>query len=245
MVSLPDAQLHRARPSTSWSSSSVIDFFLNETRPARRRRAARLLHEEDEGTVTSAEGRVIKINKAVDCPGDARQDWQIMLDIAERLGRGEVLRPFDQPRARSSTSCGVACKGGTADYSGITYEKIDREMGVFWPCPTEDHPGTPRLFEGGQFFHPDGKAQFIPTPWRATRAKCVDDDVPVWLTTGRVVSHYLSRHPDAPHRPLVEQCPQPLPGDPPAPGGEVRPGGRRLRWRSPRGAAAWCCPPRW
>ena len=64
-------------------------------------------------------------------------------------------------------------------------------MGVFWPCPTEDHPGTPRLFEGDRFFHPDGKARFVPTVWRPS-GDPVDDDFRRYLTTGRVVGHYLS-----------------------------------------------------
>ena len=64
-------------------------------------------------------------------------------------------------------------------------------MGLFWPVPEVGHPGTPRLFEGGQFFHPDGKARFHAVPFRES-AEVVDDEYPIWLTTGRVVSQYLS-----------------------------------------------------
>ena len=102
------------------------------------------LHEEEEGTVTTAEGRVTRIRAAVTPPGDARSDTDIILEIARRLGAGDNSRLtsediFDELR--------VASKGGTADYYGITYEKIERNMGVFWPCPSLDHPGTPRLWE--------------------------------------------------------------------------------------------------
>src|SRR6478736_3318848 len=60
----------------------------------------------------------------------------------------------------------VASKGGVADYYGISWDRIDREHGVFWPCPSADHPGTPRLYEGGRFGHPDGRAHFQPVDWR-------------------------------------------------------------------------------
>jgi assimilatory nitrate reductase catalytic subunit len=103
----------------------------------------------------------------------------------------------------------VASKGGTADYSGITWARVVDEQGVFWPCPEEGHPGTPRLFEGGRFYHPDGRARFIPTPWRPP-AEAVDEDYPVWLTTGRVISQYLSGTQTRRIGPLVDQYPEPL-----------------------------------
>ena len=84
-----------------------------------------------------------------------------------------------------------ASKGGTADYYGITYERIEKEFGVFWPCPEIGHPGTPRFFEDHQFSKPDGRAVFNPTPYKPS-AEEPDDEYPVILTTGRVVMHYLS-----------------------------------------------------
>ena len=164
------------------------------------------LHEEDEGTVTSAEGRVIHIRKAVDPPGEARPDWEIVCDIARRLGHGarfEFRAPaeiFDELRRLS--------RGGVADYGGITYERLDRTMGVFWPCPDEDHPGTPRLFEGGRFHHPDGRARFHPIAYRPP-AEDVDDQYPIILTTGRVVSQFLSGSQTRRIGPLVAQHPEP------------------------------------
>src|SRR5262249_41089664 len=164
------------------------------------------LQEEDEGVVCSAEGRVLHIRQAVDPPGNARQDWRIFCDLAWRLGkeRGFAFSSsreiFDELREAS--------RGGIADYAGITYQKIDRQMGVFWPCPTEDHPGTPRLFEGGRFFHPDGKARFVLALDRPP-GESVDEEYPVWLTTGRVVSQYLSGTQTRRIGPLVEQDPEP------------------------------------
>ena len=82
-------------------------------------------------------------------------------------------------------------------------------MGLFWPVPEEGHPGTPRLFEGGRFFHPDGKARFHAIPFREA-AEVVDDEYPVWLTTGRVVSQYLSGTQTRRIAGLVAQYPEPL-----------------------------------
>jgi len=206
LVSLPDTAFTR-EALEKLEFYVCLDFFLCETAQHADIVLPSALHEEDEGTSTSAEGRVIKINKAVDCPGDARPDWEILVDLARRLGRGRFFDHFTSPRAIFE-ELRAASKGGTADYAGITYEKIERQQGVFWPCPTEDHPGTPRLFEGGRFAHPDGRARFLATPWRPPM-EVVDAEYPVWLTTGRVVFHYLSGTQTRRIGFLVEQCPHP------------------------------------
>ncbi|MBK8793773.1 MAG: molybdopterin oxidoreductase family protein [Holophaga sp.] len=206
LVSLPDTTFTR-EALEKLEFFVVLDFFLSETAQHADIVLPSALHEEDEGTSTSAEGRVIKINKAVDAPGDARPDWQILVNLAHRLGRGKFFDHFTSPEIIFN-ELRVASKGGTADYAGISYEKIERQQGVFWPCPTEDHPGTPRLFEQGHFAHPDGKAKFIPTPWRPPM-EVVDADYPIWLTTGRVIFHYLSGTQTRRIGFLVEQCPHP------------------------------------
>ena len=194
----------------------AIDFFLSETARHADIVLPGSLHEEDEGTVTQTEGRVIKINKAVDCPGDARQDWRIIQDIASALGRPHGLT-FSGPR-EIFDELRVASRGGIADYSGITYEKIERQYGVFWPCPADDHPGTPRLFEpdswnpvakgAGPFYFPDGKARFNVAEYTPP-TEDVDDEYPVILTTGRVVSQFLSGTQTRRIGPLVDQFPEP------------------------------------
>jgi assimilatory nitrate reductase catalytic subunit len=83
-----------------------------------------------------------------------------------------------------------ATAGGIADYSGITWERIEREQGVFWPCPSEDHPGSERLF-AERFAHPDGRARFHALDY-APPAEEPNQAYPFRLTTGRVVYHYLS-----------------------------------------------------
>lgn len=216
VVSLPDNNFVR-RMLEKLEFYVAIDFFLNETAAFADIVLPGSLQEEDEGIVTTAEGRVIKINKAVECPGDARQDWKIIQDIAAALNRPKGFQ-FESPRDILE-ELRVASKGGVADYSGITYEKIELQLGVFWPCTSEEHPGTPRLFERGSwnvvaqgegpFFFPDGKARFnkaIYTP----PAEETDTDYPLMLTTGRVISHFLSGTQTRRIGPLVDHCPNPF-----------------------------------
>ncbi|MEX1097965.1 MAG: molybdopterin oxidoreductase family protein [Planctomycetales bacterium] len=216
LVSLPDAHFVR-RMLDKLDFYVAIDFFLNETAQHADIVLPGSLHEEDEGTVTQIEGRVIKINRAVDPPGDARQDWRIIQDLAAALGRPKGFT-FREPR-EIFDELRAASRGGIADYSGITYEKIERQYGVFWPCPEDDHPGTPRLFEpgswnpvakgAGAFYFPDGKARFNVAPYTPP-AEEVDDEYPVILTTGRVVSQFLSGTQTRRIGPLVDQYPEPL-----------------------------------
>jgi assimilatory nitrate reductase catalytic subunit len=204
---------------------AAIDFFLNDTAWHADIVLPGSLHEEDEGTVTQVEGRIIKINKAVDCPGEARQDWRIIQDLAQALGRPHGFT-FAGPR-EIFEELRVASKGGVADYSGVTYEKVTQQLGVFWPCysndprtgaPTPDHQGTPRLFErdsynpvakgAGPFYFPDGRARFNVADYRPP----VDDasaEYPIYLTTGRVVSQFLSGTQTRRIGPLVRQYAEP------------------------------------
>ena len=216
LVSLPDNNFVR-RMLEKLEFFVAIDFFLNETARYADIVLPGSLHEEDEGIVTTAEGRVIKIAQAIDPPGDARQDWRIIQDIARALERERGFT-FQSPR-EILDELRVASKGGVADYYGITYEKIEKQYGVFWPCPSENHPGTPRLFErgswnpvakgNGPFYFPDGKARFnvaVYTP----PTEDVDAEYPIILTTGRVVSHFLSGSQTRRIGPLMDHYPEPL-----------------------------------
>jgi assimilatory nitrate reductase catalytic subunit len=223
-VSLPDSTFVQ-RCLEKLEFYTAIDFFLNDTAWHADVVLPGSLHEEDEGTVTQVEGRIIKINKAVECPGDARPDWRIFQDLAAALGRPHGFT-FANPR-EIFEELRRASKGGVADYSGVTYEKIERQMGVFWPCysedprtgkPTPDHEGTPRLFEAGSynpvakgngpFYFPDGRARFNVAEYRPP-VDDADDEYPLLLTTGRVVSQFLSGTQTRRIGPLVRQYPEP------------------------------------
>ncbi|GII79152.1 molybdopterin oxidoreductase [Sphaerisporangium rufum] len=142
---------------------------------------------EEHGTMTNLEGRVLLRRRAVDPPPGVRGDLAVMAGLAARLGHGAKFSAdpgivFDELRRASA--------GGPADYSGITYERIAAETGVFWPAPAGGHPGTPRPFLD-RFPTPDGRARFVPVGHRPP-AEEVDDDYPYYLTTGRVLAQYQS-----------------------------------------------------
>jgi assimilatory nitrate reductase catalytic subunit len=206
VVSLPDTSFTKAALD-KLEFYAVIDFFLSETAFHADVVLPGSLHEEDEGTSTSVEGRVIKLNPSKRPPGAARLDWEIICDIARRLGKGDYF-PYAHSR-EIFEELRVASRGGSADYNGITWERIENEMGVFWPCPSLDHPGTPRLYEGGRFATPSGRGRLHPVRYRPP-AEVVDEEYPIWLTTGRVVSQYLSGTQTRRIGPLVAQYPEPL-----------------------------------
>jgi assimilatory nitrate reductase catalytic subunit len=204
MVSLPDINQVR-RSLEGLDFYACIDFFMSEGARYADVVLPGSTWAEDEGVTANSEGRVVKINKATDPPGEARQDWWIVQEIARRMGRGKYFT-FNSPR-EIFDEMRVASKGGNADYYGISYEKIERQNGVFWPCPSEDHPGTPRLFEE-RFYHPDGKARFHALEY-APPAETPDQEYPLILTSGRVVYQYLSGNQTRRIGFLVQQCPEP------------------------------------
>lgn len=204
MVSLPDnAVVQRALDQLD--PLVVVDFFLSETAERADVVLPGAVWCEDEGTTTNLEGRVVKINKAADPPGEARTDWRIMGDLADRMGRGSFFE-YGTPRDIWN-EMRVATRGGKADYYGMSWERIEREGGLFWPCPTEDHPGSPRLF-AERFGHSDGKARMFPLSFIGP-AEEPNESFPFRLTTGRVVYHYLSGNQTRRIGFLQSQAPEP------------------------------------
>jgi assimilatory nitrate reductase catalytic subunit len=158
---------------------------------------------EEDGTMTNLEGRVIRRRRALDPPAGVRSDLSVLASLARRLDApsrwsADPREVFDELRRASA--------GGAADYAGITWDRIDAEDGVFWPCPSPDHPGTPRLF-ADRFGTPDGRARFVPVRHRPG-AEDVDDEYPVYLTTGRTMQHYQSGAQTRRIRPLAEAVPE-------------------------------------
>ena len=166
----------------------VFDSFLNETATQAHIVFPVLQWAEEEGTMTNLEGRVIRRRLTARPPTGVRGDVDVLCELAARLGHAEgfafpsMEALFNEFRAATS--------GGIADYAGITYDRIDREAGVFWPCPSEDHPGTPRLF-AERFHHPDGKAKFFAVEHRQAGDE-PNSTYPYYFTTGRLKEHYNS-----------------------------------------------------
>jgi assimilatory nitrate reductase catalytic subunit len=142
---------------------------------------------EETGTMTNLEGRVLLRNKAIDAPDGVRSDLQVLTELAHRL---QAPGSWSADPATVFAELGRASAGGISDYSGISYAKITAQDGVFWPCPSTDHPGTARLFADG-FPTPDGRARFFGVQHRPV-AEDIDDEYPVYLTTGRVLQQYQS-----------------------------------------------------
>jgi assimilatory nitrate reductase catalytic subunit len=141
---------------------------------------------EEEGTMTNLEGRVLRRRRAMSPPAGVRTDLEVVSGLAARLGvsgfPAEPRAVYDELRAASA--------GGIADYSGISYDRLDAGEALHWPCPTPDHPGTPRLFTE-RFAHADGRARLVPVD-HTPSAELPDADYPLRATTGRVLVHYQS-----------------------------------------------------
>ncbi|WP_444948927.1 molybdopterin oxidoreductase family protein [Micromonospora ureilytica] len=161
---------------------------------------------EEDGTMTNLEGRVLRRRALRPPPPDVRTDLAIISDLAARLADAEStdtdpaeasVRPAAVAAARFPADPAIvfaelrrASAGGTADYAGISWDRIDADDGVYWPCPTEDGPDTPRLF-ADRFATPDGRARFHPVDHRPA-AEEVCATYPLHFTTGRVLAQYQS-----------------------------------------------------
>ncbi|HEX6068243.1 MAG TPA: molybdopterin oxidoreductase family protein, partial [Longimicrobiaceae bacterium] len=167
---------------------AVSDFFLSETAALADVVFPSAQWAEEEGTMTNLEGRVILRRRAFPPPPGVRTDLELLRALAVELGEEERF-PTACPEALFA-ELGRASAGGAADYSGMTWERLDRENGVFWPCPAPGHPGTPRLFADG-FPTPSGRARFHAVRHQPS-AEEPDADFPLFLTTGRLLAHYQS-----------------------------------------------------
>jgi assimilatory nitrate reductase catalytic subunit len=184
----------------------VCDFFMSETAQLADIILPAAQWAEEEGTMTNLEGRVILRQRASEPPIGVKTDLQILCELGQRFGDKEQFA-FENPR-EVFDELRLATKGAIADYSGITYEKIVAQKGVFWPCPSDTHPGTTHMFTE-TFATPDGRARF-----HAVRhlppAEQPDEYYPFYLTTGRVLSHYQSGTQTRRVKKLVEMSPEPF-----------------------------------
>jgi assimilatory nitrate reductase catalytic subunit len=186
-VSAPDSVRVNARL-RALDSLIVSDFFLSETAAMADVVLPAAQWAEEAGTMTNLEGRVILRRAAFAPPAAVRTDLDIISALAARLGHARRF-PTADPRVVFD-ELRRATAGAPADYSGITYERLEQGDGIFWPCPSASHPGTPRMF-AATFSTRNGRARFHPTPVSAP-AEERSRDFPLFLTTGRVLAHYQS-----------------------------------------------------
>ncbi|MEX0426368.1 molybdopterin oxidoreductase family protein [Nocardioides sp. DS6] len=204
VVSAPNA-LHVAERLGALDLLVVCDLVMSETAALADIVLPVTQWAEETGTMTNLEGRVILRQQAVTPPDGVRSDLEVIAGLAERLGAPSTW-PTDPEEVFAELR--EATRGGRADYSGITYDRIRAEDGVFWPCPAIDpaptaqtdeaastdeaapHPGTPRLFADG-FPTPDGRARFVDVAHTGP-AEEPSASYPLHLTTGRVLAQYQS-----------------------------------------------------
>lgn len=164
----------------------VCDFFLSETAALADVVLPITQWAEEEGTMTSLEGRVIRRRRAVTPPDGVRDELWILAELARRL---ECTATFDIDPELVFEELRLASEGGIADYSGIDYAMLDRGEAVYWPYP-RGGTGTPRLF-ADRFAHPDGLARLVAV---SVRSSAHPAPLPGELTlvTGRLLEHYQS-----------------------------------------------------
>jgi formate dehydrogenase major subunit len=173
----------------------VQDIFMTETAKLADVVLPAACFAEKEGTFSNTERRVQLIRKAVDPPGEAKADWEIVCDLATRMGY-----PMSYPNAEAIFQEIAAV---TPSYAGIDYQRLQKS-GLQWPCPTKEHPGT-------KFLHKDrfvrGKGLFTAIDW-IPPAEVPDEAYPFLLTTGRVLYQYHTGTMTRRSVGLNERCPE-------------------------------------
>jgi anaerobic selenocysteine-containing dehydrogenase len=150
---------------------------------------------EKEGTYTNSERRASKVNAAVAPPGEARSDFRIFMQVAEKLGCREEIFPGWQTPSDAFDEWRRVSTGRLCDYSGMTYDSIEKHGGIQWPYPegAPVNPAAPRrLYTDGNFPTEDGRARLWVTEW-APFPEQPNLEFPLILNTGRTVEHWHTR----------------------------------------------------
>lgn len=177
MMSDPD--LHHVEDALKHLDFLVVqDIFLTETAQLADVVLPGACFAEKDGTFSNTERRVQRVRKAVDPPGQALSDWEILAALATRMGY-----PMDYS---SSQDIFEEITSLTPSYGGMSYARLEGK-GLQWPCPTVEHPGTAFLHKDGNFSR--GKGAFSAIEYKAP-FEMPDEEYPVLLTTGRSLFHY-------------------------------------------------------
>jgi predicted molibdopterin-dependent oxidoreductase YjgC len=175
---LSDPNVNRTRYDLSRVEFLVVqDIFLTETAQFAHVVLPAAAFAEKDGTFTNSERRVQLLRRALKAPGQAREDWRILSDVAARMGASLSWS--------STAEIMDEIARLTPIYGGISHQRIER-FGLQWPCPDKTHPGTPILHQE-RFSR--GKGLFHAVEYRAP-AEEPDEDYPILLTTGRILYHY-------------------------------------------------------
>ena len=175
---LSDADINHVRKALENLDFLVVqDIFLTETAELADVVLPAAAFAEKEGTFTNTERRVSRVRKAIEPPGMAKTDAEIIAELSSRMGY--------KMEYNSARDVFEEIRQVTPSYRGITYERLEKE-GILWPCPEVGHPGTPILHKGK---FPIGKGKFHAIEY-IPPAEEVDEEYPMWLTTGRILYQY-------------------------------------------------------
>jgi formate dehydrogenase alpha subunit len=196
LLSDPDLQ-HVAKELQKLDLMIVQDIFLTETAQMADVVLPACAFAEKEGTFTNTERRVQRVRKALEPPGEARADWEIICGISSRMGYPMTYASAQEIFEEIRTV--------TPSYAGITYDRLEKE-GLQWPCPTVSHSGT-------KFLHKDkfsrGLGLFTALEYIPPN-ELPDQEYPFLLSTGRVLYHYHTGTMTTRARGPVERCPESL-----------------------------------
>ena len=157
----------------------VQDIFMSETAELADVVLPAASFAEKDGTFTATDRRIQRVRKAVDPPGEAKADWAIICELAQKMGAEGF--DFASPKEVMDEIAQV-----TPIYGGVSYERLEELGSLQWPVPTADHPGTPYLHKG-KFSR--GLGRFHPIEFREA-AELPDEEYPFLLTTGRIMFHW-------------------------------------------------------
>ena len=166
----------------------VQDIFMHETALMADVVLPATSFAEKDGTFTNSERRVQRVRKAIDPLGQSRPDWEIISDLAKRMCQKLELDFADQFDYSHPSQIFDEMARLTPIISGITYDRLDREGGIQWPCPTTDHPGTPYLYADS--FPRGPRALFVPFEQGPLAAEMPNRRFPLILNTGRLLYHW-------------------------------------------------------
>ncbi|MGI6037763.1 MAG: formate dehydrogenase subunit alpha [Limnochordia bacterium] len=193
LLSDPD-QNHVRRQLARLDFLVVQDIFLTETAQLADVVLPAASFAEKFGTFTNTERRVQLVRRAVDPPGEARGDWQIICAVAQAMGH-----PWDY-RDEGEIMAEIAAL--TPIYGGIDHQRLEGG-GLQWPCPTPEHPGTPYLHKES---FTRGKGRFHPVGYRPP-VELPDGDYPYQLLTGRMLYHFHTGSMTRRSEPIAQQAP--------------------------------------
>jgi formate dehydrogenase (hydrogenase) len=162
----------------------VQDIFMNKTAQCADVILPATSWGEHDGTYSTADRGFQRFHKAIEPQGDVKPDWEIISLMATAMGYPMKYRNTEEIWNEMRALCPV--------FAGVTYERLENLGGIQWPCPTEDHPGTPYLYQGNKFNTPSGKGQLFAAEWRSPLEQ-PDQEYPLVLCTVREIGHYSSR----------------------------------------------------